>query len=69
MGDVVNQAAKLSAYGCQTYLDQQLMASADIYGNLNEHNRGLLNWNVERRAWQGWIHNVMMEEWFQANCK
>ena len=33
MGDVVNQAAKLSSFGCQVYGDRQMMVSPDIYVN------------------------------------
>ena len=42
MGDVVNEAAKLSSHGNETWSDRQMMVSSTFYGNLNDHNKSLL---------------------------
>lgn len=68
MGDVVNHAAKLAAHGSESYIDHPLMVSDNFYGNLNEHNQGLLTWNRARNCWHGNVINLAMEEWFDANC-
>lgn len=68
MGDVVNRAAKLAAHGMETWSDKQLMVSEVFYGNLNDHNKGLLEYNHTRLAYHGSVVNTPMEEWYEENC-
>lgn len=68
MGDVVNRAAKLAAGGNESYFDRTLMVGDVFYGNLNDHNKGLLSWHSSRQCWHGDVIDTGMEEWFQANC-
>lgn len=65
MGDVINSACKLSSYGNQSYLDQELMVSEVIYQNLVPENQQLLKWNSTRHCYQGDIVNVEMNEWLK----
>jgi class 3 adenylate cyclase len=68
MGDVVNQAAKLAAYGNSTSTDKALMVSGVFHQNLNDHNKGLLSRNYTHECWHGNVVNTAMEEWYDANC-
>lgn len=65
MGDVVNSASTLSSYGNKTYSDREIMVSSVIYGNLNEHNQGLLTYNSNRGCYHGDVIIPMIEDWLK----
>ena len=69
MGDVVNRAAKLAAFGSDKYNDLTLMVDDVFRFNLNENNQGLLSWNQSRRCWHGYAVRLEMEAWQNENCK
>jgi class 3 adenylate cyclase len=68
MGDVVNEAAKLANYGNSSPHVPAIVTSSNFYGNLNEHNRGLLTYDYSRKCYTGSVINTAMEEWFKGNC-
>ncbi|MFD8267339.1 hypothetical protein [Streptomyces althioticus] len=68
MGDVVNEAAKLANYGNSRPGVPAIVTSSNFYGNLNEHNRGLLDYDYARKCYTGSVINTAMEEWFKENC-
>lgn len=68
MGDVVNEASNLCAYGNQSYNDKEIMVSSDFRGNLNDHNQGLLTWNSNRGCYHGNVVNTEMNTWLEENC-
>jgi class 3 adenylate cyclase len=68
MGDVVNSAAKLASNGDMSWLTPgPLMVGSQFYGNLNDHNKGLLSWNSTHWCYSGSVVNTSMEEWYTAN--
>lgn len=69
MGDVVNAAAKLSSYGSKSYGDCRLMVHSDVHFNLTDENKNLITWNSGRGCYHGNIHNVVMNNWIDENCK
>lgn len=69
MGDVVNRAAKLAAFGNDTYNDKPLMVDSVFKSNLNDHNQGLLSWNRMRDCWHANAVMGAMEAWQKENCK
>lgn len=70
MGEVVNEAAKLSSYGNKNYLiDREIMVSSAVYINLHKSDQNLLTWNLTRNCYHGNIINVEMNEWYKENCK
>lgn len=68
MGDVVNRAAKIAAFGSKTANDKPLMVDEVVYGNLSDHRQGLLDWNVSRGCYHGNVIRTVMEKWFDENC-
>ncbi|MFL0358591.1 adenylate/guanylate cyclase domain-containing protein [Curtobacterium flaccumfaciens] len=66
MGDVVNEAAHLAANGSKTYNDPTFMVSDDFYGNLDDHNKGLLKWSQSRQCWTGEVINRTIDAWWQT---
>jgi class 3 adenylate cyclase len=70
MGDVVNQASKLSGYGNSSWQDAEMMVSSLFYENLSDHNKSLLRWNLTRDCWNGNVVNITMDKWLRdQNCK
>lgn len=69
LGKVVAEAAKLCAYGNQTYNDNEMMVSNVMYDNLNDHNKSLLSKNYNRDCYHGNVINLKMDEWVQKNGK
>ncbi|MFE2877476.1 hypothetical protein ACFXG6_20685 [Streptomyces roseus] len=69
MGDVVNEAAKLANYGSSGWNIPPLVTSSAFYGNLNEHNQGLLKHDYSRSCYTGDVINSTMEDWLKENCK
>ncbi|OUE31858.1 hypothetical protein BFL35_02925 [Clavibacter michiganensis] len=65
MGDVVNETAHLAANGNKTYSDSTFMVSDVFYGNLSEHNKGLLAWSTQRQCWTGEIVSKEIEAWWR----
>jgi hypothetical protein len=63
VGPVVNEASKLAGYGENAYLDRRTMVSDVFRNNLNDHNKSLLEWNSNRRAYHGYVVNVAMNDW------
>ncbi|MGV8175900.1 MAG: adenylate/guanylate cyclase domain-containing protein [Methanothrix sp.] len=68
MGDVVNEAHKLASFGNRKRSDKRIMASSNIYNNLNEHNKALLEWNQDRQCYHGEVGREDMIEWYNNNC-
>lgn len=68
MGEVVNSAAKLASYGKATWSDRPIMVSSDFHGNLNDHNKSLLEYNWNRGCYHGEVIAKDMESWYQQNC-
>ena len=68
MGEVVNEATKLSIYGNSTYSDKEMMVSKIVYQNLNEHNQNLLSYNSNRGCYHGYVINTEMNDWYKDNC-
>lgn len=70
MGDVVNSACHICNQAGRNG-HSTLMVSSCIYGNLNEHNQGLLSkttidWTT---YYQGEVINTSMNQWYNENCK
>lgn len=72
MGDVVNSASHLSGEAGRNGR-KVLVVSSCIYGNLNDHNQGLLSSFYSSSDWktkyEGNIINTAMEQWYEENCK
>lgn len=69
MGDVVNRAAHLAHKAGQNY-EKPIWAGPDFYGNLNEHNRGLLTqkWDFEvGSVYTGDVVLTAMDTWIDEN--
>ncbi|WP_417234751.1 adenylate/guanylate cyclase domain-containing protein [Arthrobacter sp.] len=69
MGDVVNRAAKLAAFGNDTYNDHPVMVDDVFQSNLNEHNKGLVTWNSRRSCWHANVVNLEMDAWLKESRK
>ncbi|MDP3314140.1 hypothetical protein [Lutibacter sp.] len=69
MGEVVNESSNLCGYGNKTWNDREVMVSSDFQCNLNDHNKGLLEWNSNRSCYHGNIINTGMNDWIDKNCK
>ncbi|HHX8441320.1 TPA: adenylate/guanylate cyclase domain-containing protein [Vibrio diabolicus] len=67
LGRLVSEAAELCGFGNKSYLDREMMVSEVFYGNLNDHNKGLLGYNAERGCYHGYVINLDMNEWVQKN--
>jgi len=67
VGRVVGTGAALCANGNRTWSDKEIMVSASVYVNLNEENKGLLEWNQARACYQGNVVNVVMDKWVKDN--
>jgi class 3 adenylate cyclase len=68
MGEVVNEASKLSSYGNKTWSDNEIQVSINFYNNLDEYNKTLLQWNANRKCYHGNIGSKPMIEWYEQNC-
>ncbi|SKY58088.1 Adenylate and Guanylate cyclase catalytic domain [Mycobacteroides abscessus subsp. bolletii] len=70
MGDVVNRASHLAHKAGRNYGDP-IWIGPDFYGNLNEHNSGLLTqkWDLELGGWiyTGDVVSTDMNAWIQEN--
>lgn len=65
MGDVVNQACHLAAYGNETVSDFTTMISEIIYNNLSPKYQKLFEWNAERECYHADLYNVLMDAWLK----
>lgn len=68
MGDVVNSSSNLCNKANKGFNDV-ILVSQGVYGNLDEHRKGLLNYNYNENCYQGNIINLDMEDWYTNNCK
>ncbi len=68
MGDVVNEAFKLSNYANRNPFDGETMVSEAIYTNLNEDYQKLLKPNYSYECYEGNIIHSEMNEWYKENC-
>ena len=72
MGDVVNSACHLSGQAGRNGR-KPLVVSSCIYGNLNEHNQGLLTSFYDTSSWntkyEGNVVNSYMDSWYQEHCQ
>jgi class 3 adenylate cyclase len=69
IGDVVNEASKLAKYGNRENGDKEIMVSSFIYQNLNDQNKGFLEWNSRRNCYHGDVISKGMNDWYEQNCK
>ena len=69
MGDAVNNASKLCSYGNKGWGDYEIMVSSVFYNNLNDEDKGYLEWNSNRNCYNGNVINVSMNAWKKENCK
>ncbi|EIU6823006.1 adenylate/guanylate cyclase domain-containing protein [Vibrio parahaemolyticus] len=67
LGSLVSEAAELCGFGNKSYLDREMMVSEVFYGNLNDRNKGLLEYNAERDCYHGYVVDRDMNEWVQKN--
>ena len=67
IGKAVGQAAALCKDGNRTWQDRELMVSKRVYEMLNDHNKGLLEWNTSRACYHGTVINTGMNEWVTKN--
>lgn len=71
MGDVVNSACHLSGQAGRNGR-KTLVVSSCIYGNLNEHNQGLLTSFYDASTWntkyEGNVISTYMDNWYQEHC-
>ena len=68
MGDVVNNSSKL-CNNANRQNTEKILISQTIYDNLNEHNKGLFNWNYANQTYETDAINSLMEEWWKENCR
>ena len=69
MGEVVNEASKLSSYGNKTLSDREMMISSIFYNNLNERNKKCFGMNYTRNCHHTDIVSNAMNIWYQNHCK
>ncbi|MCW8332444.1 adenylate/guanylate cyclase domain-containing protein [Vibrio paucivorans] len=67
LGSLVSEAAELCGFGNKSYSDKEMMVSEVFYGNLNDHNKELLEYKAERGCYNGYVINTAMDEWVQKN--
>lgn len=67
IGKVVGQAAALCKNGNRTWVDKEIMVSSVVYGNLNDHNKSLLEWSIERGCYHGNVVHTGMNQWVTEN--
>lgn len=68
MGDVVNQSAKLASQGSKGFAPP-IMVGNTFASNLNEENTRLIQKDWSRDCYTGNVINLVMEDWYQENCK
>ena len=68
MGDVLNEASRLSGFGNKGNSDREIMVSNVVYHNLNEDHKKLLHWNDSRSCYHGNVVNTAMNNWYLDNC-
>lgn len=67
IGDVVNEASKLSCYGSSTFLDYRVMISDIFYNNLKDEYRSFFSYNSRRECYHSDIFDKYMNTWVQQN--
>lgn len=67
LGELVGEAAELCSYGNKTYYDKETMVSSTFHSNLNDDNKNHLEWNQNRRCYNGYIIDIAMDEWVKDN--
>ncbi|CAH1218235.1 Adenylate/guanylate cyclase domain-containing protein [Vibrio harveyi] len=67
LGSLVSEAAELCGFGNKSYTDKEMVVSNVFYGNLNDHNKALLEYNAGRDCYHGYVINLAMNEWVQKN--
>ena len=69
MGDVVNSACHLANKAGRNSR-KTIVATAQVYNNLNEYHKGLLNSYTDNNVtrYEGDIVRTAMEEWYKENC-
>ena len=68
IGKVVGSAAALCKNGNRTALDNEMMISETIYGNLNDEYKEFFDWNQSRMCYHANVHNLLMNEWVSLNA-
>ena len=69
MGEVVNEASKLSSYGNKTQLDGEMMISSIFYNNLKEQYQNFFGINSTRNCYHANIISNAMNNWYQIHCE
>ncbi|KRE88189.1 adenylate/guanylate cyclase domain-containing protein [Arthrobacter sp. Soil764] len=67
MGDVVNEAAELASQASKGTALSFLMEQ-DFQSNLNEANKPLTAYDLERGCFSASVINVVTEKWYSENC-
>lgn len=69
MGDVVNSACHLANKAGRN-ARETIIVTSQVYNNLNEHNKGLLNSYTDGYVtrYEGDIISLDMEKWYKENC-
>ena len=68
MGDVLNEASRLSGFGNKEDYDREIMVSDVFYNYLNEDNKKLLQRNNSRSCYHGSVVSKGMNNWYNENC-
>ncbi|RDY70858.1 adenylate/guanylate cyclase domain-containing protein [Halobacillus trueperi] len=69
MGEVVNRASKLCNEANKDTTSPVLI-NEDVYNNLEDkEDREFFNYNYLLDCYQGNIINIVMDEWYEENCK
>ena len=68
MGDVVNEACKLSGLDVPYGQFAHIRVSNTIYNNLDQQNADLFRRDITHDCYQGNIINIKMKEWYDNNC-
>lgn len=66
MGEVVNGSSNLCSKANKDW-NEVIMASSDIYSNLNTDNQKLLNWNSNESCYHGNVVNTLINDWAEEN--
>lgn len=69
MGDVVNQACHLAAYGNETDSDFTIMISEIIFNNISPKHQELFEWNDDRQCYHSDLYNTLMDAWLVEQNK
>jgi class 3 adenylate cyclase len=67
IGKVVGEAARLCSFASKDW-NHKIMVSTNVYPNLTDKHKGLLQWNTSFYCYHGNVINVEMNEWVTQNA-